>query len=160
MNLTYAIGQGASLADQASWASGAALIEALSLVMPSLALDFWRGRQRLASLFCAGIAVGAIVLATWSNLDYIRQGAGDHSASRVAVAEQREGLRTAIALAQTERSAISEARSVDEISAAISRLRIMPWVAAETTNCTSHGSEPAERQCTPHRRLGVELVRR
>src|SRR5450755_1858243 len=57
MNLTYAIGQGASLADQISWASGASLVEALSLVFPSLALEFWRSRQRLASLACAGIAL-------------------------------------------------------------------------------------------------------
>src|SRR5712691_10067230 len=54
---------GGYLPDQASWASGSALIEALSLVMPSLALDFWRSRQRLASLFCASIAVGSTLLA-------------------------------------------------------------------------------------------------
>jgi hypothetical protein len=108
MNLTYAASQGASLADQFSWASGAGLIEALSLVMPSLALEFWRSRQRLASLFCGGIAIGAIVLATWSNLDYIHQVSGDHSASREAVAEAREGLRSSIALAQSERSSIAE----------------------------------------------------
>jgi hypothetical protein len=153
MNLTYAISVGSSVADQASWASGAGLVEALSLVFPSLALDFWRSRQRFASLACGLIAVGSIGLATWSNLDYIRQVSGDHSANRAAIAETRDGLRSAIALAQSERSTIAESRSVDEISAAISRLRVMPWVAAETTNCTRSGSDAAERQCAPHRRL-------
>jgi hypothetical protein len=153
MNLTYAIGQGTSLADQISWASGAGLIEALSLVMPSLALDFWRQRQRLAGLACASIAIGSIALATWSNLDYIKQGTGDHIVSRAAIAEQREGLRAKIALAQNERSSITEVRGVDEINAAISRLRVWPWAAAETTNCTRPGSDIAERQCAPMKRL-------
>jgi hypothetical protein len=153
MNLIYAYGQGSSIADQLSWASGAGLVEALSLVMPTLALELWRSRQRLASLFCAGVAIGMIGLATWGNLDYIHQVSGDKIVSREAVAETRDGLRSAIALASAERSSIVEGRSVDEISAAISRLRLMPWVLVETTNCTRTGSYEAERQCAPHKRL-------
>jgi hypothetical protein len=153
MNLTYAIGSATTLADQLSWASGATLVEALSLVMPSLALDFSRQRQRFASATCAAIALTAIGLATWSNLDYIRQASADKVAARAAVAESREGLRAKIALAAAERNTIAEARSVDEITVAISRQRLAPWAAAETTNCTTHGTDIAERQCSPLRRL-------
>jgi hypothetical protein len=153
MNLTYAIGSAGALADQLSWASSAGLIEALSLTFPSLALDLWRRRQRLASLACALISAGAIGLATWSNLDYIRQGSADHIVSRLIVADTREALRARIAIANRDRSAISEARSVDELSAAMARLRIAPWVSAETAGCTARGSEAADRQCGPLRRL-------
>ena len=153
MNFTYAISQGTTIADQLSWASASGLVEALALVMPSLALDFWRSRQQLAAVTASAIAIASLALATWSNLDYIRQVSGDKSVSRSAVAELREGLRQRIALAQAERSAIAENRSVDELTAAISRLRIAPWVATATANCATHGDPVAERQCIPHRRL-------
>jgi hypothetical protein len=144
-----------ALADQLSWGSGAGLVEALSLVFPSLALDFWRSRQRLASLACAGIALGAIALATWSNLDYIRQGSADHIVSRAAIADAREALRARIAIANRDRSTISEARSVDEISAAMARQHLAPWAATETANCTTHASEAADRQCSALRSLAL-----
>jgi hypothetical protein len=153
MNLTYAVAQGATLADRASWAVAAGLVEALAVVFPSLALEFWRSRQRVASIACTAIAAGAISLATWSNLDYIRQTSGDHTAERSAIADRRADLRAEIALRMAERSAIGETHSVDELSAAIARLRIQPWAAAETANCTRPGSPEAERQCAPHRRL-------
>jgi hypothetical protein len=153
MNLTYAVSQSALLADQLSLASASALIEALSLTMPSLALELGRSRSRVAFGFCTAIAAGAIALATWSNLDYIRQTSGDHSAERLAIADRRADLRSSIALAQTERSAIAETHSVAELTAAMARLRIQPWAAAETAGCTRPGTAEAERQCAPHRRL-------
>jgi hypothetical protein len=153
MNLTYAVSQSPTLADQLSLGAASALIEALSLTMPSLALDFSRRRQRLASAACTVIAAGAIALATWSNLDYIRTASADHAVSRSAVADTRTGLRSAIALAEASRAAISESRSVDEITAALARLRIAPWALAETSNCASHGSDAADRQCTVFRKL-------
>jgi hypothetical protein len=153
MNLTYAVSQGATLADQLSLGAASGLIEALALTMPSLALELARSRSRLASALCTAIAFGAIALATWSNLDYIRQTSGDHAVARTAIADYRAGLLATISLAQVERSAIAEARSVDEITAAISRLRIAPWALAETSSCTTHGSDPAERACAPHRKL-------
>jgi hypothetical protein len=153
MNLTYAVSQSPTLADQLSLGSASALIEALSLTMPSLALDFSRRRQRLASAACTVIALGAIGLATWSNLDYIRTAAADHAVSRSAVADTRTGLRSAIDLAAAQRATIGEARSVDEITAALARLRLPPWALAETASCTTHGSDAAERQCSAHRKL-------
>jgi hypothetical protein len=158
MNLTYAVSQGATLPDQLSLTSASGLIEALSLTMPSLALELARSRSRLASALCTAIAAGAIALATWSNLDYIRQTSGDHTAQRSAIAEQRGDLRSSIALAAAERSQIGEAHSVDELTAAISRLRIQPWAAVETARCTRPGSPEAERQCAPHRRLVEALA--
>jgi hypothetical protein len=153
MNLTYAAGQGASLADRLSLGSGALLIEALAIVFPSLALDLWRARHRTASGLCTAIAAGAITLATWSNLDYIRQTSGDHTAARAAVADQRSDLRARIDIASRERAAITEPRSIAELSAALARLRIAPWALNETARCTREGSPPAERLCAPHRRL-------
>jgi hypothetical protein len=146
MNLTYAIGQSSAWADKISLAAGAGLIEALAIVMPSLALDLGRQRQRFASTLCALIAAGAIALATWSNLDYIRQTSGDHTALRSAIAEQRSAI-------AAQRSQISEARSVAELSAALLRLRLPPWASAETSACSRPGSPAAERFCAPHHRL-------
>jgi hypothetical protein len=151
MNLTYAAGQGTTLADRVSLGSGALLIESLAIVFPSLALDLWRARHRTASVACSLIAAGAIALATWSNLDYVRQTSGDHTATRTAVAEQRSQITAA-------RAQIGEAHSVDELSAAMARLRIQPWAAAETSRCTRPGSPEAERQCAPHRRLVEALA--
>jgi hypothetical protein len=65
------------------------------------------------------VAALTIVLATWSNLDFVEQTAGDHSASRAAIAEQRAALTARLDLAQAQRQTITETRSVDEINAAI-----------------------------------------
>jgi hypothetical protein len=146
MNLTYAVSQSALLADRISLGSASTLIEALALTMPSLALELGRQRHRIASGLCTAIAAGAIALATWSNLDYIRQTSGDHTVSREAIAEQR----TAMA---AQRSQITEPRSVDELTTAMLRLRIPPWALAETATCTRTGSPAAERACAPHRKL-------
>jgi hypothetical protein len=153
MNLTYAVSQGATLPDQLSLGGASGLIEALALTMPSLALELARSRSRLASGLCTAIAAGAIALATWSNLDYIRQTSGDHSAARAAVADTRTDLRARIDTATRERAAITEPRAVAELTAAIARLRTAPWALNETARCTREGSPQAERLCAPHRRL-------
>jgi hypothetical protein len=131
-------------------------VEALAIVFPSLALDLWRARHRGACVLCTAIAAGAIALATWSNLDYVRQTSGDHTAARAAVADQRSDLRARIDTSARERSSITEPRAVAELTAALSRLRIAPWALTETARCTQPGSPQAERFCAPHRRL-VEL---
>jgi hypothetical protein len=153
MNLTYAVSQSPSLADRISLGSATALIEALSLTMPSLALDLARSRSRVASGLCTAIALGAIALATWSNLDYVRQTSGDHVAARTATADQRTDLRARIDTTARERSAITEPRSVAELTAALARIRIAPWALTETARCTTHGSDAAERQCAAMRKL-------
>jgi hypothetical protein len=132
MNLAYAVSQSDVLMDRISWAAGAVLVEALALTMPSLALEFWRSRQRFASALCTPIAVGSIVLATWSNLDFVKQTAGDHSVKRTAIAQQRTAILERLRLAERERAAITEARSVAEINAAKDRLPT--WMSTDCAN--------------------------